>query len=73
MENKIEKKLVLNKKTIASLENDEMKKIIAGLEEESGCWSSKVLCGNTGLRTTCRTNSCSDSSYPEVCILCLTI
>lgn len=71
MENNIEKKLVLNKKIIASLENDEMKKIIAGLEDEAGCWSSQVLCGNTGLRTTCRTNSCTNSSNPEVCIVCM--
>lgn len=62
-------KLSLNKKIIASLENEEMKKVLGGAEEPN-CWKSHVLCGNTGLRTTCRSQSCTSATERGVCILC---
>lgn len=64
------KKLVLNKKTIAQLNNDEMNRVVGG--NEAGCWKSHVLCGNTGLRTTCKSQSCTGDAQ-GVCILCHTL
>jgi hypothetical protein len=68
---KLNRKLKLNKEAISSLENEEMNNLLAG--EAPNCWQSRIACGNTGLRTTCRTNSCSNDENWEICLLCLTV
>lgn len=68
---KLNKKLKLNKEAISSLESEEMKNVLAG--EAPNCWKSRIACGNTGLRTTCRTNSCTKDDDWEVCLVCITI
>ena len=49
---KLEKKLVLNKKTIADLINSEMKKVYGGVSVDT-CW--------TDCRTRCATEGCCES------------
>jgi len=66
VDNKYNNKLRLNKKVIAQLNTKEMNKVLGG--EDPHCWKSHVLCGNTGLRTTCKSATCTGQ---DICIICL--